>query len=310
MEKRKLLLVAVSVGVFLVIVLSAAILIFTPSGEGPVLASRTVFPETAVQPAVSSSPAAAREPASVDAADIVRNPGEIQGLMVPPSANVSSPGTETPDPAAPASTTPIQGTAVVQENNSADANAANVVISVPKPATPEIPVPQNKTSSAPVSPAKSVQQKTAASAAVPAPAVTAAKPETPGAESPARQTPAGSGAKTAAETSSPVPARPTPAAPAKSTAVSAGRTESVSRSVQDYWIQTGAFSAMIRAESAKENLAAKGLNPVIDNREVDGQIWYRVRIGPYTSENEANYWLALVRAVDGFAESQVRSTQR
>jgi DedD protein len=78
----------------------------------------------------------------------------------------------------------------------------------------------------------------------------------------------------------------------------------------DYWIQTGAFSALVRAEDAKENLASKGLSSIIDNREVDGQIWYRVRIGPYTSENEANYWLPLVRAINGFGESQVRSVQR
>jgi DedD protein len=79
---------------------------------------------------------------------------------------------------------------------------------------------------------------------------------------------------------------------------------------QDYWIQTGAFSALVRAEDAKEILASKGLAPIIDDREVDGQTWYRVRVGPYTSENEANYWLALVRAIDGFDQSQVRSSQR
>jgi DedD protein len=82
------------------------------------------------------------------------------------------------------------------------------------------------------------------------------------------------------------------------------------RSQQDYWIQTGAFSALVRAEGAKETLAAKGLSSIIDDREVDGQTWYRVRVGPYTSENEANYWLSLVRAIDGFDQSQVRSAQR
>jgi DedD protein len=83
-----------------------------------------------------------------------------------------------------------------------------------------------------------------------------------------------------------------------------------SRPQQDYWIQTGAFSALVRAEDAKEILASKGLVSIIDDREVGGQTWYRVRIGPYTSENEANYWLALVRAIDGFDQSQVRSNQR
>jgi DedD protein len=43
---------------------------------------------------------------------------------------------------------------------------------------------------------------------------------------------------------------------------------------------------------------------------VDGQTWYRVRVGPYTSENEAGYWLALVRAINGFDQSQIRSTLR
>jgi hypothetical protein len=33
-------------------------------------------------------------------------------------------------------------------------------------------------------------------------------------------------------------------------------------------------------------------------------------VGPYTSENEAGYWLTLVQAIDGFGESQVRSTLR
>jgi DedD protein len=100
--------------------------------------------------------------------------------------------------------------------------------------------------------------------------------------------------------SSAAPAARTPAAPAQSRV----------RAQQDYWIQTGAFSALIRAENAKEILAAKGLISIIDDREVDGQIWYRVRVGPYTSENEAAYWLALVRAIDGFDQSQVRSSQR
>jgi len=78
----------------------------------------------------------------------------------------------------------------------------------------------------------------------------------------------------------------------------------------DYWVQTGAFTAKVRAEGVKENLASKGITSVIENRDVDGRTWYRVRVGPYTSETEANYWLALVQSIDGFADSQVRVTAR
>jgi DedD protein len=88
------------------------------------------------------------------------------------------------------------------------------------------------------------------------------------------------------------PARPAPARPVRS----------------DYWVQTGAFSAKVRAEGARETLAGKGIASIIENRVVDGKTWYRVRVGPYTSENEANYWLSLVKTIDGFADSQVRLT--
>jgi DedD protein len=82
------------------------------------------------------------------------------------------------------------------------------------------------------------------------------------------------------------------------------------KSLNDYWIQTGAFSTQIRAEGAKESLADKGITSVIDNSNVNGRTWYRVRVGPYISENEANYWLALVKSIDGFSDSQVRLSRR
>jgi DedD protein len=75
-------------------------------------------------------------------------------------------------------------------------------------------------------------------------------------------------------------------------------------------VQTGAFSAKIRADDARELLASKGITSIVENRQINGRTWYRVRLGPYTSESEANYWLALVRSIDGFGESQVRQTAR
>jgi len=78
--------------------------------------------------------------------------------------------------------------------------------------------------------------------------------------------------------------------------------------LNDYWIQTGAFSARIRAEGARETLAAMGITSIIENREIGGRIWYRVRVGPYGSAEEANHWLALVSSIEGFTESQVRQT--
>ena len=105
-----------------------------------------------------------------------------------------------------------------------------------------------------------------------------------------------------------VASKPAPSKPAAKAAKPAAA-KSDKASYNNYWVQTGAFSTKIRAEGAKESLASRGITSIIDNRDIDGKTWYRVRVGPYTSETEANYWLALVKSIDGFGESQVRLTQ-
>jgi len=111
-------------------------------------------------------------------------------------------------------------------------------------------------------------------------------------------------------------AKPAPAVKPASAAKPAAKTvdkakpASSAKASNDYWVQTGAFTAIVRAQDVKETLADKGITSIIENRLVDGKTWYRVRLGPYTSEKEANYWLALVKSIDGFNDSQVRQTVR
>jgi cell division protein FtsN len=101
-----------------------------------------------------------------------------------------------------------------------------------------------------------------------------------------------------------------PTAKPATAAKPAAKPAAASRVNNDYWVQIGAFSAQVRAEGVKEALASKGITTIIDDRNVDGQTMYRVRVGPYTSETEAGYWLALVKEIDGFSDSQIRSTSR
>jgi DedD protein len=137
-------------------------------------------------------------------------------------------------------------------------------------------------------------------AAVPSASLVQAKPS---ANKPAiHLAPSGSAAPPAAKTPVAVKPAPTPQAAAKPAANS-------TKTYNNYWVQTGAFSTKIRAEGAKESLASRGITSIIDNRDIDGKTWYRVRVGPYTSETEANYWLALVKSIDGFGEGQVRVSQ-
>jgi DedD protein len=135
---------------------------------------------------------------------------------------------------------------------------------------------------------------------VPVPQTAAAVPDTP--VTPHRPTAVKTTAKPAPAAQS-APAKPAPAPKP------AAKPAADQKTYNNYWVQTGAFSTKIRAEGAKDSLASKGITSIIDNRDIDGKTWYRVRVGPYMSETEANYWLALVKSIDGFADSQVRLTQ-
>ncbi|MCL2128443.1 MAG: SPOR domain-containing protein, partial [Treponema sp.] len=108
----------------------------------------------------------------------------------------------------------------------------------------------------------------------------------------------------------PAAAKPAPAQPAPAAKPAARPAAEPPKTVNNYWVQTGAFSTKIRAEGAKESLASKGITSIIENRDIDGRTLYRVRVGPYVSETEANYWLALVKSIDGFGDSQVRQSPR
>ena len=93
---------------------------------------------------------------------------------------------------------------------------------------------------------------------------------------------------------------------AKQTAAAASAPK---KSYRDYWVQAGSFSTRERADGVKNTLNTKGISAIVSNQEINGNTYYRVRIGPYTSQNEADYWLAMVKSIDGFQDSQIWESQ-
>jgi len=183
--------------------------------------------------------------------------------------------------------------------------AAQDWVTVVEPAIPvqpePVPVPQAQPAPVEVAPPQP-EEPAQITLTVPVPQ-TAAVPDTPitPAKRPtiARQAPV----------EKPAPVTTAPAKPADKPAAPKAAAKPADKTYNSYWVQTGAFSTKIRAEGAKDSLASKGITSIIDNRDIDGKTWYRVRVGPYMSETEANYWLALVKSIDGFADSQVRLSQ-
>jgi DedD protein len=304
MEKKKILLVAVSVGIFLVIAIGAAILIFSPRSGVP---SNAVVMERSNQGAYP--PAAATEnipvyPRLVDPSDdspAPAAPDSAYQFPQSPSGYQSPQGTPGTSgvPGAPGSTAIqennfyINGgtqrqpyyTERTETRNNERTATPQVVINVPRPESARVPALPETAASKPAS--------ASGPAAASKPAASPAKPA------------ASSAAKSGAATQ---PASAKPASPAKLAAAS--RPAVQGRGTYDaYWVQAGSFSTKVHADGVKETLASKGITSIIENRDLDGKTFYRVRIGPYTSQNEADYWLALIQTLDGFESSQVWKSQ-
>jgi DedD protein len=78
-----------------------------------------------------------------------------------------------------------------------------------------------------------------------------------------------------------------------------------SERVREYWIQAGSYTTKDRAEQVKGALMEKGVVSRITSREIDGETYFRVRIGPYENSGEADKFLEWVRTMNGFETSYV-----
>jgi cell division protein FtsN len=87
------------------------------------------------------------------------------------------------------------------------------------------------------------------------------------------------------------------------TAPSTNRTQTVT--VQEYWIQVGAYSDRFQAQFIAERLEQEGLKGTLFTTSAGGQTLYRVRIGPYNTRSEAEKFLGWITPLDGFADSYV-----
>jgi cell division protein FtsN len=99
--------------------------------------------------------------------------------------------------------------------------------------------------------------------------------------------------QTAARAPSPAVAKPIPAPQPKTV-----------RTTQ-YWIQAGSYRSQSRAEETRTNLSKKGWDGRIVTRDVSGDLFYRVRLGPYETEAEAEKFLEWIRDIDSFESSYV-----
>jgi cell division protein FtsN len=79
---------------------------------------------------------------------------------------------------------------------------------------------------------------------------------------------------------------------------------------KEYEIQVGSFKTRSGAESVNDQLKALGLPGSIRTRDIRGDTYFRVRIGPYENKEEAQKFLVWLQDVKGFEESYVSQVTR
>lgn len=274
MEQKRTLWIVAAVGVFLLVVLGAALILYTPQSKQATIAnSRVTNSSTASNGWISLAPSAplqnstnpdekADEESSVLPEKEIPNPAKTELRteevnIYAENANVYSEKTEL---------------------NKLGENATVKAESSEKPTTIVLTEPEKtaeaKTSKPEVSkPRSNVAVKNSVSEKQKAPA----KPEH-------KNT-----AKTAkTEQNKSVSAKPSVKEP----------------EIVQYWVQVSALTSRKSADEARNKLGENQINADVftytDNKK---QLFYRVRVGPYTTKSEAEYWRTKISKIDSFQNS-------
>ncbi len=125
----------------------------------------------------------------------------------------------------------------------------------------------------------------------------------PQASKPAQTTPAKS---TKAVAKSSAPAKAPAAKPAATKTENAAKLAAASKASPDkFWVQPASYATKKNADEARSILESNKItSEVFTFTDSKGKTFYRVRIGPYVTKSEAEYWQSRVAMIDKFADSK------
>ena len=274
MEQKRTLWIVAAVGVFLLVVLGAALILYTPQSKQATIAnSRVTNSSTASNGWISLAPSAplqtstnpdekADEESSVLSDKEIPNPAKTESHakevnIYAENANVYSEKTEL---------------------NKLGENATVKAETSEKPTTIVLTEPE-----------KTAEAK-------------ASKPEV----SKPRSNVA---VKNSVSEKQKAPAKPEHKNTAKTAKTEQNKSVSAKPSVKEpeivqYWVQVSALTSRKSADEARNKLGENQINADVftytDNKK---QLFYRVRVGPYTTKSEAEYWRTKISKIDSFQNS-------
>lgn len=124
------------------------------------------------------------------------------------------------------------------------------------------------------------------------------------ADASSKKTVASSSAKSTSGAQSGTPVKKTESAKSTSKASTASSAKSVAstQKIPDrYWVQAASYSSKKKADEARSLLDENKIQCEVFTYDSDGTLYYRVRVGPYSTKDEASYWKKQVDSIELFS---------
>lgn len=266
MEQKKTLWIIAASGVFLLVVIGAALLLNAPSSCAPTTASITTIEKTPVA-AKTSEPTIT--PVETPAADTALDSNTLAFQNIESATSESQPAQ----------------TAVEPQESAQNADA-------PKSTTIDI----KPAASSNVTATSRAGQEALSNAGTKANASTIYT--------------GNPGTSAASKSVASTPAKPAPTSAPKKVAAASAPAKKAPALSSKYWVQAASFTSKKSADSARATLDDNKIPAEVftykDNKD---NLFYRVRVGPYTTKSEAEYWKTRVCKIDLFKDTQSYVTE-
>lgn len=300
MEQKRTLWIVLAAGFFLLVVIGAALILYAPDANrnrsdfGHISAQNVWMApsQSHEQPQKEASPlprGTDAEPYAVEQTPVPSVPSITADLVAPAEAKETSPAQDTKQ--VENLTVIAQGTTKVYglaETPSSPAGTTTIDLNAPAAKTESNVTPQNKLAADAMSETRAAvrikETQTAASPRMTETKTTAASEKAPVAKNT-------SSTKTATKSSS--------------TATKKVPVKTAAAKIPDrYWVQAASYSDKKNADEARAVLDENKIQcEVFTYTDAKNALHYRVRVGPYTTKSEAEYWKKRIESLPQFAKT-------
>ena len=302
MEQKKTLWIIAAVSVFLLVVVGGAALIFNQNLGSTKRVASTFPVEKTTQTQAQASTSSGWTNTSV--ADTSTSSPTVNDMFVV-SENTTVLGFNQPAQTEEAESTTIDLNALKKEL------AANAAVSQPQTINITVNLSESesqaKVEEPPVVLTSEYYVKSAKEAEASEKAAAVKQTQEVAKAEPAKTTPAATSSSSTKASSAKTSTASTSSVSTKTAATSTTKANPITR----FWVQVAAYSNKKTAENARSVLSEKKINSDIYTYEDNkSKLFYRVRVGPFTTKSEAEYWQSKITEISDFAKagSYVTST--